>query len=133
MKSSTTPILSYHSLQPPFSAGEEAYDTATLGKVLSEINLLRPENKHIVICCTVLPGYISNVGSYLIEDCRSCTLSYNPEFIAQGEIMKGLSEPDVVLIGEGSKAVGTFYNHFTNQPRRILLVFVECLLRVPRS
>ena len=90
----------------PTSAGEEAYDTTTLSKVLSEIAALKPTNKHIVICSTVLPGYISNIGSYLIEGCAGCTLSYNPEFIAQGEIMKGLSQPDVVLIGEGSKEAG---------------------------
>ena len=90
----------------PTSAGENAYDTATLSKVLSDIAALRPKSKHIVICCTVMPGYISTIGSFLMEKCENCSLSYNPEFIAQGEIMKGLSEPDVVLIGEGNKDAG---------------------------
>lgn len=106
----------------PTSAGEEAYDTTTLSKVLSDLASLQPKLKHIVICCTVMPGYISNVGSFLIEKCEGCTLSYNPEFIAQGEIMKGLAEPDVVLIGEGNKDAGDIlqriYEDATmNQPR----------------
>lgn len=106
----------------PTSAGEDVYDTSTLSKVLHDISRLQPVGKHIVICCTVLPGYISNVGSYLLESCESCTLSYNPEFIAQGAIMDGLARPDVVLIGEGSKCAGdilqTLYETVTtNQPQ----------------
>ena len=107
----------------PTSAGEEAYDTATLSKVLSDIARLQPENKHIVICSTVMPGYITNTGSFLLEGCSGCTLSYNPEFIAQGEIMKGLAEPDVVLIGEGSKDAGdilqSLYEDATSNTPRI--------------
>ena len=106
----------------PTAAGEEAYDTTTLSKVLSDIAALRPVNKHIVICSTVMPGYISKVGTFLLEGCDGCTLSYNPEFIAQGEIMKGLTEPDVVLIGQGSQDAGdilqAIYEQSTsNQPR----------------
>lgn len=90
----------------PTGVGEEAYDTSTLSKVISDIAAFQPKNKHIVICCTVMPGYISTVGSHLLEGCTGCTLSYNPEFIAQGAIMQGLSEPDVVLIGEGNEVAG---------------------------
>ena len=106
----------------PTGTGEEAYDTGTLSKVLSDIASLRPRNKHIIICCTVLPGYISNIGSFLIEECAGCTLSYNPEFIAQGEIMQGLAEPDLVLIGEGSQEAGDILQYMyeeatMNSPR----------------
>ena len=106
----------------PTSPGEDAYDTTTLSKVLSDIAKLRPKNKHVVICCTVMPGYIANIGSFLLEECEGCTLSYNPEFIAQGEMMKGLTEPDVVLIGEGSEDAGailqSLYESVTaNSPR----------------
>lgn len=106
----------------PTGVGEEAYDTSTLSRVLRDIAALAPKNKHIVICCTVMPGYIASTGSYLLEGCEGCTLSYNPEFIAQGAIMAGLSEPDVVLIGEGSKVAGDilqsmYENATTNNPR----------------
>jgi UDP-glucose 6-dehydrogenase len=49
-----------------------------------------------IIGCTVLPGYISNVGRYLLHDCENVSLSYNPEFIAQGQIIEGLMSPDIV-------------------------------------
>jgi|TARA_B110000238_G_scaffold192119_1_gene227077 nucleotide sugar dehydrogenase len=106
----------------PTGVGDEAYDTSTLSRVLRDIARLGPTNKHIVICCTVMPGYIATTGSYLLEGCKGCTLSYNPEFIAQGVIMEGLSKPDVVLIGEGSPAVGEILQRMyedatSNEPR----------------
>lgn len=106
----------------PTGVGEEAYDTTTLSRILSNLASLSPKNKHVVICCTVMPGYITTTGSYLLAECEGCTLSYNPEFIAQGAIMQGLSEPDLVLIGEGSDVAGqilqAMYEQATsNQPR----------------
>jgi len=63
-------------------------------------------NKHVIIGCTVLPGYIAHTGRYLLRDCVNTTLSYNPEFIAQGDIINGFIKPDIVLIGEGNKEIG---------------------------
>lgn len=77
-----------------------------LGRVLSSINELQPSDKHIVIGCTVLPGYCRDVGSFLLEDCINTTLSYNPEFIQQGDIIHGFLNPDIVLIGQGCEDVG---------------------------
>ena len=142
----------------PNSTGEDAYDTRVLSKVLEDINAMRVRDKHIVIGCTVLPGYIDRVSSALTADCivrryrrsnaikfrgmphlsspalllhspppfwpgkplladhsiwitvrapsQNCTISYNPEFVAQGMIMQGLRRPDMVLIGEGSTQAG---------------------------
>lgn len=53
-----------------------------------------------------MPKYIDEVGSFLISDCKNTTLSYNPEFIAQGEIIKGFLNPDMVLIGTYSQKLG---------------------------
>jgi len=36
------------------------------------------------------------VGRYLLQDCENVSLSYNPEFIAQGQIIEGLLAPDIV-------------------------------------
>ena len=91
---------------PPTGLGDHAYDCGTLSRLLEDIAALRRPGKHVVIGCTVLPGYIANVGSALLADCEGCTLSYNPEFIAQGEILSGLAAPELVLIGEGSEAAG---------------------------
>jgi len=46
----------------------------------------------LIIGCTTIPGY--------------CTISYNPEFIAQGSILKDQLYPDMVLIGEANKSSG---------------------------
>lgn len=90
----------------PSTPHEEAYDHSALSKILFEINKRKVENKHIIICCTVFPGYIRNVGSDLLKDCKNISLSYNPEFIAQGNIIYGFENPDLVLIGEGSIQAG---------------------------
>ena len=91
---------------PTGTAADQAYDCGTLSKVLSDLNDLRLENKHVVINCTVMPGYIDNVAKHLLRDCANTTISYNPEFIAQGNVVAGLLRPDMVLIGEGSPLAG---------------------------
>lgn len=68
----------------PSSGGDKFYDHTALGKVLMEINKRKVTNKHIVIGCTIIPGYIRDVGLHLLRDCTNTSLSYNPEFIAQG-------------------------------------------------
>ena len=90
----------------PSSGNENFYDHSKLGSVLMALNEKQVVDKHIIIGCTVIPGYIARVGRFLIENCQRCTLSYNPEFIAQGNIIYGQLNPDMVLIGEGSLQAG---------------------------
>jgi len=90
----------------PSTGGDRHYDCSKLGRVLNDMNKHKLQNKHIIICCTVLPGYIADVGRFLLRDCVNCTLSYNPEFIAQGDVINGLLNPDMVLIGQGSTEAG---------------------------
>ena len=91
-----------------------AYDHKNLNKVLSLINAKQVENKHIVICCTVFPGYIENEGKKLIKDCKNTTLNYNPEFIAQGSIIRDFLNPSMVLIGQGSIEAGDIIEKIHN-------------------
>ena len=91
---------------PTGDVAEKIYDHSKLSGVLQQLNRRRLRGKHVVICCTVLPGYIATEGSTLLSDCEDTSLSYNPEFIAQGTIIANLLAPDMVLIGEGSKAAG---------------------------
>lgn len=91
---------------PTPTGAYEAYDHSILSKLLTEINKRKVQNKHVVICCTVFPGYIRNVARFLLKDCTNTTISYNPEFIAQGNIIYGFENPDMVLVGEGSKEIG---------------------------
>ena len=96
----------YIMVDTPSTPSKEAYDHTKLNRVLTEINKRKLVKKHIVIGCTVFPGYVRTIGRYLIRDCADTTLSYNPEFIAQGNIINGFLNPDIVLIGEGSRDIG---------------------------
>lgn len=89
-------------VQTPNGGGRKFYDHTILSNVLSDLNDLKLKNKHIIINCTVMPGYIRDIGNCLLKDCINTTLSYNPEFIAQGEIIKGMEYPDMILFGTHS-------------------------------
>jgi nucleotide sugar dehydrogenase len=54
-------------------------------------------NKKFIIGCTTNPGDVEQIQNKL--SIFSIQVAYNPEFIAQGEIVKGLEESDIVLIG----------------------------------
>lgn len=105
----------YIMVDTPSTNSKEAYDHSKLSKVLTEINNYKVKNKHIVIGCTIFPGYIRTIGKFLIRDCENTTLSYNPEFIAQGDIIRGLQNPDMVLIGQGSKEAGDILESIYNK------------------
>lgn len=96
----------YLLVQTPSTGGNRHYDTSYVARVLNGINKMKVANKHIVVGCTVLPQYCATVATELIKDCTNCTISYNPEFICQGDIINGQLRPDVCLIGEGSKEAG---------------------------
>ena len=53
-----------------------------------------------------MPEYLENIGKHLIRDCKNTTINYNPEFIAQGNIINDFENPDMILIGEGNKQSG---------------------------
>lgn len=104
----------------PSTGGDRHYDHSKVGAVLSALNSYAREQKaeggssdsriprHVVVCCTVMPGYMLEVGVHLLRDSSQLRagLLYNPLFIAQGEIMRGLLRPDLILIGEAGDCVG---------------------------
>lgn len=83
-----------------------SYNCELLDQLLKEINTKTVRNKHVVIVSTLLPGYIQKVAIPALHNCPETVISYNPEFIAQGIIMQGLQNPEVVLIGEASPEKG---------------------------
>eukprot|EP00665_Eupelagonemidae_sp_cell47_P002698 gene2698-905_t len=103
----------YVFVQTPSSGSDRHYDHTHLSDVLSQLNALRVADKHIVICCTVMPGYCDSIAPALLRDCVNCTVSYSPEFIAQGAIIAGTLAPDMVLIGEGSPEAGAAIEELT--------------------
>ena len=62
------------------------------------------ETKHLVMNCTTMPGYCVELGKRLEE--YNWTVTYNPEFIAQGTIIRDQESPDMILIGEANPMVG---------------------------
>jgi UDPglucose 6-dehydrogenase len=96
----------------------QSYDHSKLSRVLqliasSDALLQRSRTSdvvtHLMVGCTVMPGYLAGVARFLLREAIAAgrvSLSYNPEFIAQGDIMRGLVQPDMVLIGEASPLAG---------------------------
>ncbi len=62
--------------------------------------------KHIIINSTCMPGYCNSIKEKL--EYLNYTLTYNPEFIAQGTIIKDQQHPDQVLIGSSNPQTGLF-------------------------
>jgi len=90
----------------PNGGGERFYDHSILSNLLLKINKHKVINKNLIIGCTVMPGYIRDIANLLIKDCKNTTINYNPEFIAQGEIVKGFRNPDIILIGTNDDTLG---------------------------
>lgn len=98
--------LIYILVDTPNSGDDNHYDVSKVNSVLTALKKLKVKNRHIVIGCTVLPGYIAEMARPLMKSCSNVTISYNPEFIQQGDIIRGFLNPDMVLIGEDCKEVG---------------------------
>lgn len=85
---------------------EGGYDHSQVDAVLADIvargTALTP--RHLVIMCTTQPGYCDSVAPAV--EALGHSLSYNPEFIAQGRIVYDQRHPDQVLIGEGNPDAG---------------------------
>jgi UDPglucose 6-dehydrogenase len=66
----------------------------------------------VVVTSTVMPGTMDRVIRPILEEAsgkrcgRDLGLCYNPEFIALGEVVKGLLSPDLLLIGESDRTAG---------------------------
>jgi UDPglucose 6-dehydrogenase len=86
------------------------------------------KKKHLfVISSTTTPGACRQVIIPMLEQImggkcgRDFSLCYNPEFIALGNVVRGLLAPDMVLIGESDKRSGDlleelYKKYNTNQP-----------------
>ena len=84
------------------------YDHSQVNSVLDKLENLGPQEfpKQLVICCTTMPGYCDTVAERMSD--YNYVVSYNPEFIAQGTILRDQTYPDMVLIGEGSRESGRY-------------------------
>jgi UDPglucose 6-dehydrogenase len=104
---------------PSLASGK--YDHSQVDRLVESLDIFGPQQRHknLVICCTTMPGYCDTVQERLGPN--NYTVSYNPEFIAQGTILRDQSQPDMVLIGENSSESGdiiesVYSNCTTNTP-----------------
>ena len=88
------------------SLPDGGYDHSQVERVVERLVALADPKapRNLYIGCTTMPGYCSELGKRLAP--FGYTVSYNPEFIAQGDIIKNQLRPDQVLIGEADERVG---------------------------
>lgn len=88
------------------STSEWKYDHTQVEQIAEELIKLgkQPTRKDLVINCTTFPGYCDTLQEKLKE--YNYYVSYNPEFIAQGSIIKDQLHCDSVLIGEADTVAG---------------------------
>jgi UDPglucose 6-dehydrogenase len=98
------------------------YDHKQVDNLINSIEMLgaAATRKQFVVCCTTMPGYCDSIKDRMLG--LNYEVSYNPEFIAQGTIIKNQAQPDMVLIGESSTESGNileeiYTKHTTNSPR----------------
>lgn len=92
---------------PTPSKADGTFDHSYIDNVCDEIlKFDRPEKEtHLIINSTVMPGYCEALHERMSQ--HNYTISYNPEFIAQGTIIEDQQFPDQVLIGEANEEVGS--------------------------
>lgn len=102
---------------------EGNYDTSKVFEVAADFYTANARNislynKKFVIGCTTNPGDTEQIQTRL--NIFNIQVGYNPEFIAQGEIVKGLEQSDIVLIGtdytELSNELIKIYNTIQTTP-----------------
>jgi UDPglucose 6-dehydrogenase len=105
---------------PSLPNGE--YDHSQIERATDEILKFgkQEDKKHLVICCTTMPGYCDSLQEKVKD--FNYTVSYNPEFIAQGTILRDQVKPDMILIGEADAVAGdlierVYMDFVQNSPR----------------
>ena len=82
-----------------YSEPDGRYDVSQVESVVESLASLgfQKTAKHLVICSNVNPGYSDSVHARLKQ--HNWDVSYNPEVVAQGTILKNQAEPDCVYVG----------------------------------
>ena len=89
-------------LVPTPSKQDGSFSHDYIDEVVNQLIEKTPSDKkvrHLIIGSTVMPGYCDELLARVKP--FGYTISYNPEFIAQGSIIKDQQFPDQILIGEG--------------------------------
>ena len=99
------------------------YDTTKVFDVVGDFYTASSLNiplydKKFIVGCTTNPGDVEQIQTRL--SMFNIQVAYNPEFIAQGEIVKGIEQSEIVLIGteytELSNELIKIYNKIQTTP-----------------
>lgn len=90
----------------PDGSYNHEYIEAMADEMVRVFPAFSPKPKLLNICCTTMPGYCDTLQQKFLEKQIPIDVCYNPEFIAQGEILKGFVNPDLLLIGEANASCG---------------------------
>ena len=87
------------------SLADGSYDISAVQRVVDDVRECDFDltKKFLVIGCTTNPGDCQRIQDSVRD--RGIQVLYNPEFIAQGSIIRDLQEADMVLIGGENAAV----------------------------
>lgn len=124
------------------STSDWRYDHSDIEAVAEKlISLGKQKNrKDLIINCTTFPGYCDNLHDRLKD--YNYNVSYNPEFIAQGTIIRDQVGCDMVLIGESDQYAGELiskiyanmvesnpvYNRMTRTEAELTKISLNCFL-----
>ena len=104
-----------------YSEPDGRYDVSQVDDVVSQLVMLgaQEEEKHLIICTNVNPGYSDTVHERLKD--LNWDVSFNPETIAQGSILKDQEKPDCVYIGSdtpdlAAEIAEVYHNICSNEP-----------------
>lgn len=94
---SNSPLIFILVATPTDSEG--GYDHHQVERVVEQIMAFGQSamQRHVIIGCTTMPGYCDTLAERLAP--YNYTVTYNPEFIAQGNVIHDQQYPDQVLIG----------------------------------
>lgn len=97
------------------SLADGGYDHSQIERVAEKLknNATQTATVHLYVGCTTMPGYCNQLAKEL--EPYGYSVSYNPEFIAQGSIIRNQQFPDQVLIGEANKEAGDRLQHIYQQ------------------
>ena len=104
-----------------YSEPDGRYDLSQVDAVVDDLLGLGVQKyeKHLVICTNVNPGYSDTVYERLQK--LNWQVSFNPETIAQGSILKDQESPDCVYVGSDTpqlaeEIVQTYHRMCSNHP-----------------
>jgi nucleotide sugar dehydrogenase len=109
------------------------YDTTKVFDIVSDFYSANSQNiqlygKKVIVGCTTNPGDTEQVQQRL--NMFNVQVAYNPEFIAQGEIVKGLEQSDIVLIGTEYTELG---NDLIDVYKKIQTTTVNAYVMSPKA